>query len=80
MAVWKHKNYIHRNRALFVKIKIGQNLPILFSNDIVSEMGLCVCLGACVCGAVSLTISYLAYNHLEDLENSCQSNKGTTDK
>ena len=46
-------------------------------------MGLCVCLGACVCGAVSLTISYLVYNHMEELENSCQSNKCnavTTDK
>lgn len=46
-------------------------------------MGLCVCLGACVCGAVSLTMSYLAYSHLEELENRCQSNqcnKVTTDK
>ena len=46
-------------------------------------MGLCVCLGACVCGAVTLTMSYLAYNHMEELETRCidnQCNKGMVDK
>jgi len=46
-------------------------------------MGLCVCVGACVCGAVAFMMSYVTYNNLEELENRCianQCNKDTIDK
>ena len=43
-------------------------------------MGLCMCIGACVCWAVTLAMSYVSYNHIQELENSCNNEMCDTDK